>query len=159
MRNKEFYVLNSELFGQDNNPFSSFSHIILINEELCSLPSRAMLLSFQSIALCHPEHCSLSSKALLSAVWNIAFRGPKLCSWTSKALLCVFESIAPSFRKHSFPSSKRKFFFILTSHTPILLLTTSVSSTCNFYNIPSHLPSTSHLGGVPNQSTKNLDVY
>lgn len=156
MRNKKLYAIKSFLLGSDRYPFSSFSQIICINEEQCSLPSRAMLLSFQSITLYHPEHCSQPSRALLSAVWNIAFRGPKLCSWPSKALLCVFESIAPSLRKHSFPSSKRKILLILTSHTPILLLTTSVSSTCNFYNIPSHLPPSSCLGGVPNQSAKSL---
>ena len=55
--------------------------------ELCSLPSRAMLLSFQSIALCHPEHCSQPSRALLLE--------------RSEAMLLAFKSIALGVRKHS----------------------------------------------------------
>lgn len=117
----------------------------------------------KSYAPYHIELCSLASRALLSVIQSIALSRLEHCFWRSEAMLLAFKSIALGVRKHSSQSPKalipvfeKKFLLILTSHTPILLLTTSVSSTCNFYNIPSHLPSTSHLGGVPNQSTKNL---
>jgi len=85
VRNKKLYAINPFLLGSDRYSFSSFSQIILINEELCSLPSRAMLLSFQSIALYHPEHCSQPSRALLLEVRSYALGLQKHCFGCSEA--------------------------------------------------------------------------